>query len=240
MRPRGHGQRLPAGADREPRLGPAPRRRLTLGDNQYNSGLLSEYTGAGAYGATWGIFNPIVYPDPGNHEYSASSSAAGYFAYFGGATHGSTAGAPYYSFNLGTWHLISLDSSCSNSGCGDLTAGQTTSAQTSWLQSDLAAHPAACTLAYWHHPRFSTSWTNDSPGIGAAVHALSTTRTPTSSLTATTTSTSVTPRWIRPAPRHPTACVSSSPGQVARACSAHHHTADPPGEDARTTSECSC
>jgi phosphatidylinositol-3-phosphatase len=145
---------------------------LLLGDNQYNSGLLSEYTGAGAYGATWGIFNPIVFPDPGNHEYTASPVAAGYFSYFSSALHGSTASAPYYSFNLGTWHIISLDSSCSDSGCSDVVRGETSSAQTAWLQSDLAAHPAACTLAYWHHPRFSGSWTNDSPGTGPLFSAL--------------------------------------------------------------------
>jgi hypothetical protein len=145
---------------------------LPLGDNQYNSGLLSEYNGAGAYNATWGVFQPIVHPDPGNHEYTASSTAAGYFNYFGAATGGSTASAPYYSYNLGSWHLIALDSSCRDSGCGDITTGQTSSAQTTWLQNDLAAHPAACTLAYWHHPRFSTSWTNDSPGTGPLFSAL--------------------------------------------------------------------
>ena len=145
---------------------------LLLGDNQYNSGLLSEYTGAGAYGATWGIFNPIVFPDPGNHEYTASPVAAGYFSYFSSALHGSSASAPYYSFNLGSWHIVSLDSSCSDSGCSDVVRGETSSAQTSWLQADLAAHPAACTLAYWHHPRFSGSWTNDSPGTGPLFSAL--------------------------------------------------------------------
>ena len=145
---------------------------LPLGDNQYNSGLLSEYTGAGAYNATWGILNPLAYPTTGNHEYTASATASGYFSYFGAALHGSTASAPYYSYNLGTWHLISLDSSCSDSGCSDVVNGQTSSAQTSWLQSDLAAHPAACTLAYWHHPRFSGSWSNDSPGTGPLFAAL--------------------------------------------------------------------
>ena len=145
---------------------------LPLGDNQYNSGLLSEYTGAGAYGATWGIFNSIAHPTPGNHEYTASSTAAGYFGYFGAAVGGSTPSAPYYSYNLGTWHIVSLDSSCSDSGCGDVVAGETSAAQTAWLQSDLAAHPAACTLAYWHHPRFSASWTNDSPGTGPLFSAL--------------------------------------------------------------------
>jgi hypothetical protein len=145
---------------------------LPLGDNQYNSGLLSEYTGAGAYGATWGIFNSIAHPAPGNHEYTASATAAGYFSYFGAAVGGSTASAPYYSYNLGTWHIVSLDSSCSDSGCGDVVQGETSSAQTSWLQSDLAAHPAACTLAYWHHPRFSGGWTNDSPATGPLFSAL--------------------------------------------------------------------
>jgi Phosphoesterase family/Calcineurin-like phosphoesterase len=145
---------------------------LPLGDNQYNSGLLSEYTGAGAYGATWGIFNPIAHPAPGNHEYTASKTAAGYFGYFGAALGGSTPSAPYYSYNLGTWHIISLDSSCSDTGCGDVVAGETSSAQTAWLRSDLAAHSAACTLAYWHHPRFSASWTNDSPGTGPLFSAL--------------------------------------------------------------------
>ena len=102
----------------------------------------------------------------------SSSTAAGYFSYFGAATHGSTASAPYYSYDLGTWHLVSLDSGCSDSGCGDVVQGQTTSAQTAWLQSDLAAHPAACTLAYWHHPRFSSSWAGDSPGTGPLFSAL--------------------------------------------------------------------
>jgi hypothetical protein len=150
---------------------------LPLGDNQYNAGLLKEYTGPGAYNATWGIFNPIAHPAPGNHEYAGSildggPFAAGYFSYFGAAVGGSTASAPYYSYNLGTWHIVSLDSSCSDSGCGDVVSGETSSAQTSWLTSDLAAHPSACTLAYWHHPRFSTSWTNDSPGTHLLFDAL--------------------------------------------------------------------
>ena len=145
---------------------------LPLGDNQYSAGLLSEYTGRGAYGATWGVFNSIAYPAPGNHEYSASPTAAGYFNYFGAAVHGSSAGAPYYSYNIGAWHIVSLDSSCGSSGCADVVQGETSSAQTAWLQSDLAGHPAACTLAYWHHPRFSASWTNDSPGTAPLFSAL--------------------------------------------------------------------
>ena len=56
---------------------------VVLGDNQYNSGLLEEFNSAGAYNDTWGQFNPIVHPAPGNHEYKMSSTASGYFTYFG-------------------------------------------------------------------------------------------------------------------------------------------------------------
>jgi hypothetical protein len=140
-----------------------PNAVLTLGDNQYNSGLLSEFTGAGGYGATWGQFNSIVHPDPGNHEYASNKSAAGYFSYFGSLA-GPSSGN--YSFNLGSWHLVSLNSDCDDSVCHNSVAGTTSSAEVSWLQSDLASNPSSCTLAYWHHPRFSAAWVGDSPGVG--------------------------------------------------------------------------
>jgi hypothetical protein len=138
-----------------------------LGDNQYDSGLLREFYGAGAYDQTWGQFNPIVHPAPGNHEYAKSSTAAGYFAYFG-----SSAGDGYYSYDLGAWHLISLNSECDDSGCEDSLAGTTSSAQVGWLQADLAAHPNQCILAYWHHPRFSSGWVGNSPGVAPFWEAL--------------------------------------------------------------------
>jgi hypothetical protein len=145
-----------------------PSQVFVLGDNQYNSGLFSEYQSAGAYNATWGVFNPIVHPVPGNHEYDASG-AGGYFQYFG-----ALAGPPpgYYSFNLGTWHIVALNSGCSDAGCLDSIKGATTSAQRSWLQSDLAANRSACVLAYWHHPRFSSATAGDSTGVGPLWTAL--------------------------------------------------------------------
>lgn len=143
---------------------------LVLGDNQYNSGLLSEYQGPGAYNDTWGVFNPMVHPVPGNHEYIASSSAAGYFSYFGAIAHPPEG---YYSFNIGTWHIVALNSNCSGSGsCAGSVAGNTTSAQTAWLQSDLAANQSACVLAFWHHPLFSAGWTLGSPGVAPLWTAL--------------------------------------------------------------------
>jgi acid phosphatase type 7 len=138
-----------------------------LGDNQYESGLLSEYNGPGAYNDTWGQFNSIVRPAPGNHEYAASSTASGYFTYFG-----SSAGSGSYSYDLGSWHIISLNSNCSDSGCSDLEEGTTSSAQVSWLQNDLAAHQHQCTLAYWHHPRFTSGFVPSSPGVAPFWSAL--------------------------------------------------------------------
>jgi hypothetical protein len=138
-----------------------------LGDNQYQSGLLSEFNSASAYNDTWGQFNPIVHPTPGNHEYTASASASGYFTYFGSA-----AGSGNYSYELGSWHIISLNSDCSDSGCEDSLAGTTSSASVSWLEADLAAHPGQCTLAYWHHPLFTSGFVGNSPGVAPFWNAL--------------------------------------------------------------------
>jgi uncharacterized repeat protein (TIGR01451 family) len=91
---------------------------------------------------------PLIHPAVGNHEY-LTAGAAGYFQYFGAAAGDPTQG--YYSFDIGSWHLIALNSNCSKvGGCGP------GSPQETWLRRDLEAHPADCTLAYWHHPRFSS------------------------------------------------------------------------------------
>jgi 3',5'-cyclic AMP phosphodiesterase CpdA len=119
---------------------------LTLGDNQYENGGLSDYQTA--YGTSWGRLKTITYPVPGNHEYG-TSGAAGYYTYFGARAGARTQG--YYSFDVGGWHLVAL-----NSNCGAVGGCSQSSPQGRWLTADLAAHPAACTLAYWHHPRFSS------------------------------------------------------------------------------------
>jgi hypothetical protein len=124
----------------------APTAVLALGDEQYERGTLDQFIDS--YDATWGTFRDITYPVPGNHEYS-SPGAAGYYDYFGPAAGDRHQG--WYSFDLGAWHVIALNSQCAAvGGCG---AGST---QERWLAADLAAHPAACTLAYWHEPRFSS------------------------------------------------------------------------------------
>jgi hypothetical protein len=119
---------------------------LVLGDIQYGEGAYSMFLAS--YDRSWGRLKAITRPVVGNHEYR-TNGASGYFRYFGAA-----AGDPdegYYSFDLGRWHLVALNSNCDEvGGCG---AG---SPQEEWLRADLAAHPTLCTLAYWHHPRFSS------------------------------------------------------------------------------------
>ncbi len=118
---------------------------LALGDLQYPQGNSDDF--AKAYNESWGHFKRITYPVPGNHEYYLYD-AQGYFRYFGEAARGAQG---YYSFDLGDWHLIALNSNClSVGGCDEA------SAQVAWLKRDLQAHPSRCTLAYWHHPRFSS------------------------------------------------------------------------------------
>ncbi|HSB02550.1 MAG TPA: DNRLRE domain-containing protein [Anaerolineales bacterium] len=119
---------------------------LTLGDNQYEDGTLTKFQQS--FDPSWGRVKNIIRPAAGNHEYN-TAGASGYYSYFGTAAGDKTKG--YYSYNIGAWHIIALNSNCSPvGGCG---AG---SPQELWLKADLAAHPNACTLAYWHHPRFSS------------------------------------------------------------------------------------
>lgn len=115
---------------------------VTLGDNVYADGTASQFTNC--YHPTWGRHKARTRPSPGNHDYHTSGAAA-YYSYFG--TNAGPAGRGYYSFDLGAWHVVSLNSNVSMSA---------DSAQERWLRADLAASAKPCTLAYWHHPRFSS------------------------------------------------------------------------------------
>jgi hypothetical protein len=118
----------------------------TLGDTVYETGSVVEF--ADCYAPSWERFHDRTRPAVGNHEY-LTPDAKGYFDYFGDRA--GTAGQGYYSYDLGAWHVVVLNSNCARvGGC------QTGSPQERWLAADLAAHPARCTLAYWHHPRFSS------------------------------------------------------------------------------------
>jgi acid phosphatase type 7 len=131
---------------------------LALGDNQYYCGGYQAFLNS--YDLSWGQLLSKTYPSVGNHEYltsggtgcdSSNQNAAGYWRYYAGAADEGNVGQGWYSFDVGSWHLIALNSNCSNAGgCG---AG---SPQYNWLAADLAAHPHQCLLAYWHIPLFSS------------------------------------------------------------------------------------
>jgi len=126
---------------------------LPLGDNQYYCGGYQAFLQS--YDLSWGRVKSITYPAVGNHEYLTSggtdcaSGASGYFNYFGAAAGNPSQG--YYSYDIGTWHLIAINSNCSSAG-----GCNSTSPQGQWLEADLAAHSNFCTLAYWHIPLFSS------------------------------------------------------------------------------------
>jgi hypothetical protein len=120
---------------------------LVLGDLQYERGSLGAFQGG--YDHSWGRFADITYPTLGNHEWH-TSGAAGYFDYW--ASKGRPAGdrgRGFYSFDLGGWHLIALESTCLSS-CGE------GSAQDTFLERDLARTESECILAFWHHPLFNS------------------------------------------------------------------------------------
>ena len=135
---------------RDPAVFPSLAAVLILGDVQYENAAYAKFLQS--YDPAWGAgggLKSITRPAPGNHEYQ-TAGASGYFDYFGPSA--GERGKGYYSFDVGAWHVVALNSNCSQvGGCGR------NSRQVRWLRSDLAASATRCTLAYWHHPRFSSS-----------------------------------------------------------------------------------
>jgi hypothetical protein len=125
----------------------------TIGDNAYPEGSAEDY--AKCYAPSWGAFKARTHPTAGNHDYDVSR-ATPYYQYFGAAA--GEPGQGWYSYDLGSWHVVALNSNCDNVDCGK---------QSGWLESDLAAHPSACILAYWHHPRFSSGTSGGDSAVGA-------------------------------------------------------------------------
>jgi hypothetical protein len=129
---------------------------LPLGDDQYECGLASAFQAS--YAPTWGRLKAVTRPAIGNHEYGRACSRddpTDYFDYFGDAAGPRDKG--WYSYDVGTWHMIALNSECTYGkgatkvgGCGPGSPEET------WLRNDLATHTNECTLAYWHEPRFSS------------------------------------------------------------------------------------
>jgi acid phosphatase type 7 len=115
---------------------------VTLGDNAYPNGTSADYRRC--YTPGWGRVLARTQPSPGNHDYHVSG-ARGYFDYFGARAGPAQRG--YYGYDLGAWHIVSLDSEINASA---------TSPQAIWLKQDLASHHSRCSLAYWHRPLFTS------------------------------------------------------------------------------------
>ena len=121
---------------------------FTAGDNAYENGSVKDFRDC--YDPTWGAFKDRTRPSAGNHDWQ-TKDLGGYLGYFGEAA--APNGTSWYSYDLGAWHVIVLDSDCSNvDGCG------ADSPQGRWLAADLKASTSLCTLAIWHHPRFSSGF----------------------------------------------------------------------------------
>ena len=130
---------------------------LPLGDNQYECGGLSAYNQS--YDPTWGAKKPITHPVPGDKDYATTggtdcpaTAGAGYYSYFGSAAGDPTKG--YYSYNLGSWHIVAINTAACPTDPSSCAAG---SPQDKWLQQDLAANTSQCTLAYYQNPRFAST-----------------------------------------------------------------------------------
>jgi hypothetical protein len=141
---------------------------LSLGDHQYDDDAYADYLTV--FHPTWGRVKGLTHPVIGNHEYR-TAGAAGYFDYFNGpGVDTGPAGArteAYYSFDVGGWHLIALNTNCARVGGCDVG-----SAQYDWLRADLAANPAACTLAFFHHPRFTSGSAGNTTSVAPLWRAL--------------------------------------------------------------------
>jgi hypothetical protein len=147
---------------------------LALGDLQYHVGSLADFNAS--FHPSWGRVKPIIRPIAGNHEYG-TAGARGYFDYFNGqGKENGPAGdrdKGYYSFDVGSWHLIALNSTCERIARGAAADGCAAgSPQDRWLRSDLAAHRNSCTLAYVHTPRFNSGFRGNSSAPQAFWEAL--------------------------------------------------------------------
>ena len=138
---------------------------LVLGDSAYPDGSPTQMKNC--YGPAWGRHKSRTRPAVGNHEYH-TPGAAGYFTYFGAAASPLQAGCTkycrgFYSFNLGAWHIVALNSEI-NHAAGSL--------QEKWLRADLARNKSACTLAYWHRPLFSSGSHSNNSDVAPLWNAL--------------------------------------------------------------------
>jgi hypothetical protein len=129
---------------------------FTAGDNAYPKGSALDFTEC--YDPAWGRHLDRTFPVPGNHDYE-TAGAAGYFDYFGAAA--GPRGHGYYTYNVGSWRVIALNSEVLPAGQG-ANAG-TAAAQMQWLRNELTTRAVPCTIAIWHRPLYSSGLNRPNP-----------------------------------------------------------------------------
>lgn len=133
---------------------------FAAGDIAYRNGTVNEFQDC--YDTSWGNFKDRTKPAPGNHDYGIYSfpkrnNAKPYFAYFGTNADPENTGLGFYAYDLGSWHIVSLNSMAGKAGA------PTMAEQVKWLEDNLAGSDKPCILAYWHHPLFSSGEHGDQP-----------------------------------------------------------------------------
>jgi acid phosphatase type 7 len=135
---------------------------FTLGDNVYTSGTTAQFDEC--FTPTWGDPRKRIlkslHPSPGNHEYY-TPNADPYYKYFGPAA--GVVGKGYYSYDVGTWHVVVVNSEII---VNPIFSDSARREQMAWVEQDLKAHKKLCTIAYWHHPRFSSGWHGSDRKLG--------------------------------------------------------------------------
>jgi len=139
-------------------LASIPGEIFTLGDNSNEKGTMQQF--AECFDYSWGRYMDRLHPVPGNHDYSYNNGAS-YFDYFGSIA--GEYGKGYYSYDVGAWHIIAINS---------MTDVEQGSEQLNWLSTDLATHPSQCTLAYWHHSRWSSGGMGNSDYMAPVMQTL--------------------------------------------------------------------
>ncbi len=134
---------------------------FTAGDNSNDYGRQVEYENC--FGPTWGQFLDRIHPSPGNHDYENNGGKA-YYSYFGAAA--GERGKGWYSYDLGAWHIVALNTNCNDVSCW------ANSKQVQWLRQNLQSHPTQCSLAYYHIPRWSSGEAGSATWISAIFTAL--------------------------------------------------------------------
>ncbi len=142
-------------------LAQIPGQIFTAGDNSNESGTQAQFENC--FEKSWGQFKDRLRPAAGNHEYY-TPGAQFYYQYFGDAA--GKPGEGWYSYDYGGWHIVVLNSNCNDVACGPH------SPQVTWLRADLAASDALCTLAIWHHPRWSSGLASSDGRMSPAYRAL--------------------------------------------------------------------